>query len=375
MIHRVRILELWNEILYIWRMIPDTTTKYQPIQSPHFTAYIPTTTSTCKHSDDVIRLYCQCADTGLPCDGATSTCNGRNELCWSSGPGHEGDMYESARIIGSKQFEHSLSLLRRGGRQESRAPVVSGGDEIFADPRRGVGVGRAARATRPHRRRAADELDSFEFPSDSVLSYRHSFVHMPSLNVSTSSSSSDRVRLCRAALGYSFAAGTTDGPGQFDFKQHTTEGNKFWDVIRTFISNPTKEDKKCHFPKPILLNTGAMTVPYAWQPDTIPMQLLRLHNFVIAAVPSELSTMAGRRLRRALEDVYRSYLGYEVHVTIAGLSNSYSGYVVTEEEYQVGGGHVAGRSVDVLSSFQTPSTATTVLKYSNREHAHAVATL
>ena len=87
---------------------------------------------------------------------------------------------------------------------------------------------------------------------------------------------------------------------------------------------------------------------------------------MIAAVPSELSTMAGRRLRRALEDVYRSYLGYEVHVTIAGLSNSYSGYVVTEEEYQVGGGHVAGRSVDVLSSFQTPSTATTVLKYSTK---------
>ena len=30
------------------------------------------------------------------------------------------------------------------------------------------------------------------------------------------------------SLGYSFAAGTTDGPGAFDFTQATTTDNEFW---------------------------------------------------------------------------------------------------------------------------------------------------
>jgi neutral ceramidase len=32
-------------------------------------------------------------------------------------------------------------------------------------------------------------------------------------------------------MGYSFAAGTTDGAGAFDFTQGTTSGNPFWDSI------------------------------------------------------------------------------------------------------------------------------------------------
>lgn len=38
-------------------------------------------------------------------------------------------------------------------------------------------------------------------------------------------------RTCSPAVGYSFAAGTTDGAGAFDFTQGTTSGNPFWDAI------------------------------------------------------------------------------------------------------------------------------------------------
>ena len=38
-------------------------------------------------------------------------------------------------------------------------------------------------------------------------------------------------RTCKPAMGYSFAAGTTDGAGAFDFTQGTTSGNPFWDSI------------------------------------------------------------------------------------------------------------------------------------------------
>lgn len=55
---------------------------------------------------------------------------------------------------------------------------------------------------------------------------------------------------------YSFAAGTTDGPGMFNFAQGTTTGNPFWDHVRDFLSEPTQEEMDCQAPKPILLNTG-----------------------------------------------------------------------------------------------------------------------
>lgn len=55
--------------------------------------------------------------------------------------------------------------------------------------------------------------------------------------------------------------------------------------------------------------------------------------------PSEFTTMAGRRLRDAVKTVLTSggngEVNRNVHVVIAGLTNSYSQYVTTFEEYQV----------------------------------------
>ena len=68
-----------------------------------------------------------------------------------------------------------------------------------------------------------------------------------------------KVKTCPAAMGYSFAAGTTDGPGDFDFTQGTNSTNKFWAFVSQFISKPTPEQVKCQAPKPILLNTGEVS--------------------------------------------------------------------------------------------------------------------
>lgn len=59
---------------------------------------------------------------------------------------------------------------------------------------------------------------------------------------------------------YSFAAGTTDGPGMFNFAQGTTTDNPFWNKVRDFLSEPTQEEIDCQAPKPILLNTGELLV-------------------------------------------------------------------------------------------------------------------
>ena len=60
-------------------------------------------------------------------------------------------------------------------------------------------------------------------------------------------------------MGYSFAAGTTDGPGALSFEQGTTTSNPMWNFVRNFVARPTEDDIVCHGAKPILLATGRVS--------------------------------------------------------------------------------------------------------------------
>jgi neutral ceramidase len=66
-------------------------------------------------------------------------------------------------------------------------------------------------------------------------------------------------------------------------------------------------------------------------PQILPLQLNRIGNLLIASVPSEFTTISGKRLRRMLEDKLKS-IGID-RVIIQGYANAYSGYVTTPEEY------------------------------------------
>lgn len=48
------------------------------------------------------------------------------------------------------------------------------------------------------------------------IRYKHAYVDFSNLNLG---GGDEVIKTCPAALGFSFAAGTTDGPGAFDFKQ------------------------------------------------------------------------------------------------------------------------------------------------------------
>ena len=83
---------------------------------------------------------------------------------------------------------------------------------------------------------------------------------------------------------------------------------------------------------------GDISGPYDWDPRIVPLQILRLNNIFILCVPAEFTTMAGRRLRKAmkaiLDPLAQTDSFKEAVVTIAGLCNTYSSYVTTFEEYQ-----------------------------------------
>ena len=146
---------------------------------------------------------------------------------------------------------------------------------------------------------------------------------------------------CPSAYGYSFAGGSTeDGGGHFLFEEGMTEQSMFLDfLIRWLTGAPkwTESVKNCQSPKPILFETGSGTPPMQSQIRSV--TVARIGQFVILALPTEVTTMSGRRLR---ETVMSELGDWAQHIVLAGYSNGYAGYVTTPEEYllqQYEGGH------------------------------------
>jgi neutral ceramidase len=87
----------------------------------------------------------------------------------------------------------------------------------------------------------------------------------------------------------------------------------------------------CHGVKPVALRPGSQQPPGA--PEVLPVQIVRIGQLALLAVPAELTTMAGRRLVSTVRPVLAP-LGVK-HLVLAGYANAYAGYVTTREEYQV----------------------------------------
>lgn len=218
------------------------------------------------------------------------TCPGIKEKCFASGPGK--NMFESTSIIAHKIYQEAAKLWKSDKAMEVIGPVR-------------------------------------------VV---HQYVNMPEQSAefyNETTGKFEEVHGCIPAMGYSFAAGTTDGPGSFAFEQGTTTSNPFWNTVRNFLAAPTKEDIRCQGAKPILLATGRMKLPYQWQPKIVSTQVAIIGNVVIAGVPAEFTTMSGRRLREVIKKVINDASNDETSVIVAGLCNTYSDYVTTPEEYQI----------------------------------------
>ena len=248
-------------------------------------------------SPNVLGAYCE-DGSGEMCNFEDSTCGGRNEPCHGRGPGfREKDQGASSCFeIGKRQFEGAKSLY----------------DEM-------INVGKPVQGPGVKSLHAFHDFSkfSFEHPNGTIVS------------------------TCPAALGYSFAAGTTDGPGAFDFKQNNTgspNANPVWSVVSGFLREPSEEQIACHHSKPILLDVGEIENPYLWTPNIVDVQLLRVGQLIIIVSPGEATTMAGRRWKEAIHSsAVTSALtaGEDPIVVLGGPANSYTHYIATEEEYGI----------------------------------------
>jgi neutral ceramidase len=248
-------------------------------------------------SPNILGAWCE-DGSGDKCRYTDSTCGGTNEACHGRGP------YFREKDNGAK------SCFEIGRRQYSAAKQLY--ENMNTNPIKITGSS-GVRSFHVYQ-----DMNGYTFPSP--------------FNSST-------LKTCPAALGFSFAAGTTDGPGAFDFTQNSTSpagSNPLWRIARAFIHEPTKEQRQCQGAKNVLLDVGTLTEPYAWAADIVDIQVLRVGQLFLIISTSEATTMSGRRWKEAIAKGAKDKLSVsDPQVVLGAPSNSYAHYVATEEEYHV----------------------------------------
>ncbi|EGX93242.1 neutral ceramidase precursor [Cordyceps militaris CM01] len=233
--------------------------------------------------------------TGQQCSLENSTCaDGKSESCHGRGPFFEAlDLgVKSCFEMGRRQYAGAKSILDS---LDSSGTAISG-----------------------------STVKAFHFYND----MRYFNFTLPN---------GEQVQTCPAALGYSFAAGTSDWPGAFDFTQGDSgkpSASPIWRVVSGLLREPNEQQKKCQEPKPILLDVGEMETPYPWTPNIVDVQMLRVGQLVFIISPSEATTMGGRRWRAAVAREATAFVTDPV-VVLGGPANSYAHYLATPEEYDV----------------------------------------
>ena len=180
-------------------------------------------------------------------------------------------------------------------------------------------------------------LELFTNASESLkgkIDYRQVYVDLSHFEVTDTFSGQGTQHTCPSAYGYSFAGGSTeDGGGHFLFKEGMTEQSMFLDFLIKIITGAPKSTdavRRCQSPKAVLFETGSSNPPLQSQIRSV--TVARIGQLAILALPAEVTTMAGRRLRQTV----KAQLGdWATDVVLAGYSNGYAGYVTTPEEYDL----------------------------------------
>jgi len=189
------------------------------------------------------------------------------------------------------------------------------------------GIAAVELAGKPQYQKAKDLFDDAATAVTGGVDYRHSFVAMDDVSVDPIYTNGQPQKTCSAAIGVSMLAGTQDGEGVGAQGLTCDTVNQ---TLPDFICQLTTTT--CQGAKPIAVQLGQMK-PYRWTPNILPLQIVKIGNLVIVAVPIEVTTMSGRRIKATVADHLSK--SEENHIVIAALSNAYAGYVATNQEYQM----------------------------------------
>ena len=97
-------------------------------------------------------------------------------------------------------------------------------------------------------------------------------------------------------------ARVSGGGGHFLFKEGMTEQSMFLDFLIKIITGAPKSTdavRRCQSPKAVLFETGSSNPPLQSQIRSV--TVARIGQLAILALPAEVTTMAGRRLRQTVK--------------------------------------------------------------------------
>ncbi len=211
-------------------------------------------------------------------------------------------------------------------------------------------------------------FDQAQSPLQGQISYMHAFMDFTALSVEPEfhmdyDAALDQTgarRTCEPAYGMSAPAGAEDGRAPLDegMTCDNTSGALLtawqaglWTLLQVVTGfdlptglaskvgcrHPVNEDQfgdfGCHAEKPIAAPLGHAifddTQPIAAR--VIPLQIMQIGDLAIIGLPFEVTTTSARRIRAAMLDELEP-LGVR-YAQVAGLSNHYSHYLTTRQEY------------------------------------------
>lgn len=179
------------------------------------------------------------------------------------------------------------------------------------------------------------------------IDYRHTHVDLSNVHIDGTTN-----RTYPAALGASMFAGSSeDSTSEFGIQEGiraTSSGDYPPEARKPLLEAISllsgllsgfqfpglldDEMKKGHGNKPIVFAQG-LSRPFPLSPEVLPLQILRIGNLILTAIPGEITTMAGRRLR---ETVLKILDNPELkYLALATYANAYAGYITTKEEYDM----------------------------------------
>ena len=195
--------------------------------------------------------------------------------------------------------------------------------------------------------KAKELFDSANEELTGNVDYRHTHVDMSNVHIEGTNN-----RTYPATLGASmFASSTEDSKSEFGLTEGitaTSTGDYPFDKRKLILQAITllsgllsgfefpglldDELKRGHGKKPIILAIG-LSKPFPLSPEVLPIQIIRIGNLVLTAIPSEITTMGGRRLKKTVLNILKDS-GVD-SLALATYANAYVGYVTTKEEYDM----------------------------------------
>ena len=206
-----------------------------------------------------------------------------------------------------------------------------------------------------------------------IIDYRHIFVNMAAVK---SEDLQNPWQTTKASMGGPCTAGSTEDSGSpiplyregITADDLSPEGaanlserfmafllpNLLGMISLNALEAVTDEYKATQYPKVVLAAIGFIPwtakdgdtgedVKTTFSPEILPVQIFRIGELILCAMPVEVTTMAGRRIENTIKlifngdsnnDGWADEDGPIRYVVVAQCTNEYAGYVTTFEEYQ-----------------------------------------